>query len=80
MIISTEYYVGQELYFLSKHTGKIECSPVYKIEATTGDMFNDDPKYASTIVRYFFYLETKQVEIVKENDCYPSKQQLIESL
>jgi len=80
MIIETKYNVGQELYFLSKHTGKIECSPVYKIEATTGDIFSDDPKDAKTIVRCFFYLASKQVELVKEDDCYPTKQELIETL
>jgi hypothetical protein len=80
MIIETKYNVGQELYFLSKNTGKIECSPVYKIEATTGDLFTDNPKDATTIVRCFFYLNGKQVELVKEENCYLTKQELIETL
>jgi hypothetical protein len=80
MIIETKYNVGQELYFLSKNTGKVECSPVYKMEATIGDVFTDEPKDAKIEVRYFFFIHKKHAEIIKENDCYLTKQELLEAL
>lgn len=80
MIIRTKYEVGQELYFLSKNTGKIECSPVYKMEATIGDVFTDEPKDAKIEVRYFFFIHKRHAEIIKENDCYLTKQELLEAL
>jgi hypothetical protein len=80
MIIETKYNLGQELYFLSKHTGKVECSPVYKIEASAGEILSNDTKDAKTIVRCFFYLDGKHVEIVNEDQCYLTKQKLLEAL
>jgi hypothetical protein len=80
MIITTKYKVGQELYFISKYSNKIECAPVYKLEATVGDI-TEKPEEATTVVRYFFHLNfNREVEIVREDSCYLTKQELIESL
>ena len=77
MNITTKYEVGQEVYYLSRKTFKIEYAPVYKIEVAIGDVSKTTP--APIAITYYMW-HNDSVDTVNEELCNTSKQQLIETL
>ena len=78
MNITTKHNVGEELFFMSTKTNKIERYPVYKIEITVGDISFSNPDRVK--VYYFFYISNLHVEMVTEELCFVTKQDLIDTL
>jgi uncharacterized protein YbjQ (UPF0145 family) len=77
MIIETKYNIGQEVHFLSDKSKKIECAAIYKLDAEAEYKKADD--VTEIKVRYYFY-HNNSVEIVREEFCFLTKQDVIDTL
>jgi ribulose bisphosphate carboxylase small subunit len=74
MTINTEFSIGENFYFLSEKTKKITLGKVYRIDVE----YHED---GETKVKYWNkYNEPLAFEVINENFCFASQEELIQSL
>lgn len=77
MNIETKFTIGDYVYFLSDKTKKIKHAEIYKIDAEA--TYDKHLAVTEIKVRYYFY-DNVHVEIVREENCFTTKQDLIDTL